>query len=152
MGQPGQTLVGEGSIQSGELGIAIRRQVHRVKRLVIQAVREGQCHGDYLIAPVIAGVRRAWHDAVADLLYVVMVLRRATLHCVIAREGVRIAPISCDRPGANARRHVASEIEMHREPDSCVAVDQLDTGHAATGIAGQASDRLSGLTLGRRPG
>ena len=42
-----------------------------------------------------------------------------------------------DRPGANARRHATSEIEMHREPGSRVSVDELDTGHAAASIAGQ---------------
>ena len=44
------------------------------------------------IIPVIADVRRAWHDTAAYLRYVVMVLRRATLYCVIPCEGrVRIA-------------------------------------------------------------
>src|SRR4029450_4165344 len=138
MGQPGQTLVGEGSIQSGELGIAVRRQVHRVKRLVIQGVREGQCHGGYCIVPVIADVRRAWHDTAAYLSYGVMVWRRATLYGVVpGKSRITIARVSSDRPGANVRRHAASEIEMHREPNSRVAVDELETGHAAARIAGQ---------------
>src|ERR1700746_3858938 len=138
MGQPGQTRVGEGSIQSGELGIAVRRQIHRVKRLVIQGVREGQCHGGYLIVPMIADVYRAWHDAAPDLRYGVVVLRWTTCDRVIPRERrVRIAAISSDRPGPNARGSAASEIEMHREPGSCVAVDELDSGHAAAGVAGQ---------------
>ena len=60
-----------------------------------------------------------------------MVWRRATLDCVISREGgVRIAPVSRDRSGANARRHAASEIEMQREPGGHVSVDQLDVGHS----------------------
>ena len=63
-----------------------------LKRLVVERVREGQCDRGYHIIPVIAGVRRAWHDAAAYLRYVVMVLRRATLYCVIPREGrIRIA-------------------------------------------------------------
>src|SRR5206468_6410214 len=134
MGQPGQTRIGEGSIQSGELGIPVRRQVHRVKRLVIQGVREGQCNGGYLIVPVIADVYRAWHDTAPYLSYGVMVWRRASLDCVSPREGrVSIAAIRGDRPGANARRHAASEIEMHREPGSCVAVAEAEGSHGAEG-------------------
>src|SRR5207302_6093307 len=136
VGEPRQATVSEGSIQGGELGIAVRRQVYRVKRLVVQSVREGQCHGGYLIVPVIADVYRAWHDAAPYLRYVVVVCRRATLYCVGPREGRNtIAGVSSDRPGPNARRHAASEIEMHREPGSRVAVDQTDSGHAAANIA-----------------
>jgi len=83
---------------------------------------------------MIADVRRAWHDAATYLHDIVVVLRWASLDSVIPREGrVSIAAISRDRPGANARRHAASEIEMHREPGSRVAVDEHDIGHAADG-------------------
>ena len=71
-------------------------------------------------------IHRTRHDIAPYLRYSVMVLRRATLYRVISREGrVRIAPISSDRPGPNARRDAASEIEMQREPGSRVAVDEL---------------------------
>ena len=48
------------------------------------------------IVPVIAGVYRAWHDAAAYLTYRVMVWRRATLYCVIPREG-RITDCICEQ-------------------------------------------------------
>jgi hypothetical protein len=138
MGQPGQALVGEGSIQSGELGIAVRRQVHRVKRLIIQGVREGQCHGGYLIVPVIADVRRARHDTAAYLTYGVMVRRRAALDSVAPREGrVTITCISGDRSGANGRRYGAAEIEMHMKLGGQVSVDQQDGSDASTSIAAE---------------
>jgi len=87
---------------------------------------------------MIAGVRHAWHDAAANLTDRVMVCWRAALYGIVPREGrVTIALSSSDRPGANARRHAASEIEMHPEPGSCVAVNELDSGHAASGIASQ---------------
>ena len=87
---------------------------------------------------MIADVRCARHDTAPYLRYGVMVWRRATLYCVIPREGrITIAPISSDRPRPNARRYAASEIEMQHEPGSHVAVDDLDTGHAAASIAGQ---------------
>ena len=67
-----------------------------------------------------------------------IVLRRATLYRVIPREGrVSIASASSDRPGRNARRHAASEIEMEREVGSRVAVLQHDIGYAAASAAGQ---------------
>ena len=81
-------------------------------------------------------IRRPWHDAAADLRNVVMVCRRAAFHCVTPREGrIRIASHSSNRPRSNARRHAASEIEMHRELGSA-AVDS-NCGHAAANIAGQ---------------
>ena len=40
-----------------------------VEGLVVQRVRERQCHGGYLIIPVVADVRRAWHDTAAYLRY-----------------------------------------------------------------------------------
>src|SRR4029453_4982978 len=87
---------------------------------------------------MIADVYCAWHDAAPYLGYDIVVRRRTTLYCVSAREGrITIACVSSDRPGANVRRHAASEIEMHREPNSRVAVDELETGHAAASIAGQ---------------
>ena len=107
--------------------------------MVIYTVREGQCHGvDAVIALAAGDKRPGGLDTAAYLRYIVMVWRRAALYCVTPREGgIRIAPISRDRSGANARRHAASEIEMQREPGSRVAVDELDRGHATASIAGQ---------------
>jgi len=73
---PWQTFVGKGGIGTGKLRIAVRRQVNRVKGLIIQRVRKGQCHGSYFIIPVIAYVRRAWHNAATDFSY--RILGRAT--------------------------------------------------------------------------
>ncbi len=87
---------------------------------------------------MVASVGRAWDNAPAYLSYGVMVLRGATLHCVIPREGrIAIACESSDGPGANARCHAASEIEMHRESHCHTSVDQAVTGHTAPSIAGQ---------------
>ena len=136
--RPRQTHVCERRVSSRKLGIAIRRHCDAVEGLVVDRVGEWQWDRGCHIIPVVARVRRPWHDTAADLRYVVMICRRAAFHCVIPREGrVRIAPISRDRSGPNARRHAASEIEMHREPRSRVAVDYLNIGHAAADIAGQ---------------
>src|SRR5207244_13026597 len=45
VGCPRQANVGEGAIRGRELSVTVGRQIHRVKRLVIQGVGEGQCHG-----------------------------------------------------------------------------------------------------------
>ena len=139
VGGPRQrTDIGEGRIGSRKLRITVGRHCDAVEGLVVQRVGERQRDGGRLIVPVIAGVSRTWHDAAADLRYGVMVLRRTAFYRVIPREGrVRIASISGDRSGANARSHAASEIEVQREAGSHVAVDELDSGHAAASIAGQ---------------
>ena len=81
----------------------------------------------YRIVPVIADVGIAWYDAATYLLYVVIVLRRATLYRVTSREGrARIAELIVDRPGGNARRQAPAEIDMQREPRSHVSVDHVD--------------------------
>ena len=56
-----------------------------VKVWSYERVRERQRDGGYRIIPVIADVGRAWHDTAADLRYVVMVCRRATLYRVHSR-------------------------------------------------------------------
>jgi hypothetical protein len=73
VGGPWQALIGERCIGSHKLRIAVRRQINVREGLVVQRVREGQRDGSYRIIPVIADVRRAWHDAAADLSYRVMV-------------------------------------------------------------------------------
>jgi len=72
VGEPRQTLVGEGGIRGGELRIAVGRQIQHGKRLIVQCVREWQRNGGYLIIPVIADVRRARHNAAAYLSYHVL--------------------------------------------------------------------------------
>ena len=133
-----QANVAKGGIRGRELGIAVGRDIDARVRLVIQRVTEWYRETGYRIVPVIAAVRRAWDNTTAYLTYDVMVLRRATLHCVIPCEGrIAVACESSDRPGANARRHAASEIEMHREPHCHISVDQAVTGHTAASIASQ---------------
>jgi hypothetical protein len=73
VGGPRQANVAKGRIGSHELSIAVRRQIDVRKGLIVQAVREGQRDGDHPIILVIAGVRRAWHDRVGYLSYVIMV-------------------------------------------------------------------------------
>jgi hypothetical protein len=131
-------VIKEGRIRGRKLGIAIGRQINARESRGIEGIREGQRDGGYLIVPVIADVCRARHDTPAYLSYVVMVLRHATRYGITAGESrITIAPLSSDRPGPNASRHAASEIEMHREPGSHVAVGKHDIGHAAASIAGQ---------------
>ena len=139
VGGPWQgTDVGEGRIGSRKLRIAVGRHVDAVKGLVVQRIRERQRNGGYQIVRVIAAIGRSWHDAPADLRDGVVVLRRTAVYRVIPREGrVRIASISGDPSGANTRSHAASEIEVHGEAGSHVAVDELDIGDAAANIAGQ---------------
>ena len=69
VGEPRQTLVGEGRIGGCELRIAVGRQIDVRERLVVQRVREGQRNGGHRIIPVIADVGGAWHDAAAYLSY-----------------------------------------------------------------------------------
>ena len=65
-----------------------------------------------------------------------VLLGRTTLDRVIPCEGrINIASFSSDRSGTNARRHAASEGEMHCELGS-IAADS-NRGHAAARIAGQ---------------
>src|SRR5437899_468424 len=138
MAEPWQVAVAKGGIRGRELGIAVGRQVHRIERLVIQTVRERQCHSGGAVVAMIADVRVARDDTGLYLSYVVMVLRRATFHCVTAREGrVRIAERVGDRSGGNARSHAPPEIEMQHEPGSHISIDHLDTCHAAANVAGQ---------------
>ena len=127
-----------------ELHVTIGRHIDSRIGLIVQRVRERQRNCCYLIVPMVANVRGACHDAAAYLRYVVVVCRGTALHCVIPREGgVRIASYSSNRPGAYTRRHAASEIEVHREASSCVAVNELDLGDAAANIAGQSE--IAGL-------
>src|ERR1043166_5348154 len=90
---------------------------------------------------MIADVCCSRHDAAPYLAYDVMVCGRTTLHGVTPRECrvtiARLRRCSSNRPGSNTRRHAASEIEMHREPGSRIAVDQDHSAHAAASIAGQ---------------
>ena len=89
-------------------------------------------------------VGRPWHDAAADLRDVVMVCRRATFYGVIPGEGrISIASHSSNRSGPNARRHAASEIEMHRERAVSVAVDQLNMRSRCRQHCRSGSDRSS---------
>jgi hypothetical protein len=75
--------VGKGGVRGRKLRIAVGRQINAAEALVVDCVGKWQCDRSYRIIPVVAGVRRAWHDAAAYLRYVVMVLRRATLYCVV---------------------------------------------------------------------
>src|SRR5205814_5209306 len=119
-----------------ELQCAVGVHIRSSKRLVVQRVRERQCDGRRTVVAMIADVYRTRYDTAPYLCYIVMVLRRATLYRVSPREGrVRIASFSSDRPGANARRHAASEIEMHGER-SCASIDR-HSGDTAANIAGQ---------------
>jgi len=135
---PRQTDVGKVGSHGRELGIAVRRDIDGAERLVIQRVTEWYREAGYRIVPVIAAVRRAWHDTAAYLTYDVMVCRWTTLYHVIPCEGrVAVARESSDRPGSNGCRHAASEIEMHRESHGHISVDQAVTGHTAASIASQ---------------
>src|SRR2546421_10739277 len=111
VGCPRQANIGKGAIRSGELSITVGRQIHRVRRLVIQAVGEGQCHGGGAVVAMVAGVRVARDDTGLYLFYVVMVLRRATFYCVTVREGRdRIAGRADDRSCGNAGRRTLAAI------------------------------------------
>jgi hypothetical protein len=86
---------------------------------------------------MITGVGRAWHDRVGSRSNRVLAWR-TTLDCVVPSEGlISVASISSDRSSPYARRHAASESEMHREVDSRVSVLQGMSGHTAASIAGQ---------------
>ena len=63
VGEPRQALVGEGRIRGRELRIAVGRQIDPGEALVCRRCKGRQGHGDDRIIPVIAYVRRAWHDA-----------------------------------------------------------------------------------------
>jgi hypothetical protein len=69
VGEPRQTLVGEGRIGGRELRVAVGRQIDRGEALVVQGEWEGQRHSGDCIIPVIADVSGAWHDASAYLTY-----------------------------------------------------------------------------------
>jgi hypothetical protein len=73
VGGPWQALVSEGRIGGCELRIAVGRQIDAGEGLVVQTVREWQRDGGDRIIPVIADVRRAWHDGAPYLSYGVMV-------------------------------------------------------------------------------
>src|SRR3982751_6656406 len=135
MAEPWQTLVRKAGIRGGELGISVGRQSHRIERLVIEGVGKGQRHRGGAVVAMIAYVRVPWDDTGLDLIYVVVVLRRATFDCVTAGEGrVRVAELIGDRPGGDARRHAPAEIEMQREAGGHVSVDHLDSRHTAANI------------------
>ncbi len=120
-----------------ELRITVGGHINPGIGLVIQRVAERQTDEGCAVIDVITGIRRSWHDATADLRDIVVVLRWTAFHCVIARKGrIRIASHSSNRSRPNARRHAASEIEMHREPRGLVAVDDLDIGHTTAKVAG----------------
>ena len=149
-----RTDIGKGGVRGRKLRIAVRRHIDGVKRLVIQDVRERAARRWLPHHPrdcrCLSCLARCWRlsDAI-----VVMVWRRATFDRVVPREGrVRIALSSSDRPGANARRHAASEIEMHREPGSHVAVDDAGQRSRCRQHCRSGSDHLSGLTLDQQPG
>ena len=136
--RPWQADVDPVNVGGGELRIAVGRHIDAVKGLVIQRIAERQTDKRCAVIGVITGVRRPCHDAATDLGYVVMICRRAAFYCVHPRKcRIRIASYSSNRSGPNARRHAASEIEVHREPRSRVAVDYLNVGHAAADVAGQ---------------
>ena len=121
-----------------ELRITVGGHINPGIGLVIQRVAERQTDEGCAIIDVIADVSHSWHYGAADLRNNVVVLRRTAFYCVIARKGrIRIASHSSNGSRPNARRHAASEIEMHREPRGLVAVDDLDIGHATANIARQ---------------
>jgi hypothetical protein len=96
-GCPWQANIRKRRIEGRELSIAVRRHIDRVKRLVVQRVRERQCYRGYQIILVIPNVRRARHDATAYLRYVVMILRRTARDSITSRESrISIASYSCD--------------------------------------------------------
>lgn len=116
---------------------SIGAHIYAVVGLIVQLEVEWQGHKCIAIVGVITGVCRAWHDRIGAVSYDVLA-RRTTGDVVIPSEGrITIASFSSDRPSPNARRHAASESEMHRELGSLVAVDDLDTGHAAASITRQ---------------
>src|SRR5262249_42973678 len=61
--EPRQAAVAEGRIRRRKLRVAVGRQINAGKALVVQGEGEWQRDGDHSIIPVIAGVRRARHDA-----------------------------------------------------------------------------------------
>src|SRR5205823_3200988 len=131
-----QAAVGEDREIAAELQCAVGVHIRSSVGLVVQRVRERQRDGGRAVVAMIAGVYRTRYDTAPYLCYVVMVLRRATLYRVSPREGrVRIASFSSDRPGPNARRHAASEVEVHGER-SCASIDR-HSGDTAANIAGQ---------------
>src|SRR5262245_23274970 len=73
MSGPRQALVGEGGIGGCKLRVTVGRQIDARKCLIVDRVREGQRDGSNRIIPVIADVRRAWHNRAAYLSYRVMV-------------------------------------------------------------------------------
>src|SRR4029077_13169969 len=117
--RPWQTDVAERRVVSRKLGITVGRHSNAVEGLVVDRVGEWQWDRSCYIIPMVAGVGRPWHDTAADLRDVVMILWRTAFDRVHPREcRDRIAPISRDRSGANARRHAASETEVQGEAGS----------------------------------
>lgn len=72
---PRQALVAERGVRRRELGIAVGRQIDAGESLVVQRITERKHDVDYLIIPVITGVRCARHDATANLSYYVRAAR-----------------------------------------------------------------------------
>ena len=66
---PRQARVGKGRIGRRELGIAVGGQIDARVSHATEVVREGQRDSRHRIIPVIAYVRGARHNAVADLVY-----------------------------------------------------------------------------------
>ena len=77
MRSPRQANVSKRRIRGRELRIPVRRQIDAREALVVQRVREWQRDGDYRIIPMIAGVRRAGHNAGLYLTDHVLVAGRA---------------------------------------------------------------------------
>ena len=67
MAGPREASVSVPRIHRRELGIAVGREVRRVKRVVIEREREGQCDGGDTIITMVADVRRAGHDTASYL-------------------------------------------------------------------------------------
>ncbi len=75
MAEPRQADVGKVGSHGRELGVAVGRHIDAGERQVVQRVTERKRDTGYHIVPVIAAVRRAWHDAAADLIYHVCATR-----------------------------------------------------------------------------
>jgi hypothetical protein len=139
IGRRGQASgdVTAGLILAHEIEPSIGTDADSVVDLVIQLEAEWQSDHRVAVVTVAPNVGCARHDRIGSRGHDVL-LRRTALYAVIPCEGlIAIASFSSDRPRPNARRHAASEIEMHRELGSRVAVDDLDSSHAAVNIPGQ---------------
>lgn len=67
--EPREANIRKGRVRGRELRIAIRRQIDAVEALVIERETKGEREHGYLIIPVIADIRPAWHDVAAYLNY-----------------------------------------------------------------------------------